>query len=73
MPTNTRKLKARMVECGVSASELSRILGISRQAFSMKLNNRSDFRATEIQVISDRLGIVDVTPYFFCGKISQNG
>lgn len=73
MPTNTRKLKAKMVECGVSASELSQIIGISRQSFSMKLNNKADFRATEIKTICDVLRIDDVTPYFFCGTNSQNG
>ena len=73
MPTNTRKLKAKMVECGITASQMSQIIGISRQAFSHKLNNKADFRATEIMTICDKLGIEDVAPYFFCGADSQNG
>ena len=73
MPTNTRKLIAKMVECGVTSSQLSKIIGISRQAFSNKLNNKADFRATEIMTICGKLGIDDVTPYFFCCENSQNG
>lgn len=73
MPTNTRKLKAKMVENGVTAADLADIIGISRQALSMKLNNKTDFRAREISLICDALKIEDVDSYFFCREKSQNG
>ena len=73
MPTNTRKLKARMMECGKTSSDIADLIGISRQAFSLKLNNKSDFRATEIKAICSALEIDDVDPYFFCRENSQNG
>lgn len=73
MPTNTNKLKARMVECGKTSTEIADLIGISRQSLSLKLNNRYDFRATEIAAICDALKINDVSSYFFCTENSQNG
>ncbi len=64
--TDTKKLKARMVELGFTAAQIADMLGISRQSFSLKLNNKVEFKASEITKISDVLSIKDKGPYFFC-------
>ena len=73
MPTNTRKLKARIVECGFTIGTLAEKIGLSRQSLTMKMHNKVDFRATEINRICDCLQIDDVASYFFCRENSQNG
>lgn len=55
-----------MVELGFTAAQIADMLGISRQSFSLKLNNKVEFKASEITKISDVLSINDKGPYFFC-------
>ncbi len=73
MPTNTALLKAKIVECGLTQEQVAQQLGISYQALSNKINNKVDFKASEIQLISKILKITDYEPYFFCTQNSQNG
>ena len=44
--TATNKLKAKMVEAGITQAELAKILGISYQAMNYKINNRSEFKVS---------------------------
>lgn len=55
--TDTSKLKAVIENKGIKCSFLADKLGISRQAFSNKLNNKTPFKATEIKIICDTLDI----------------
>lgn len=47
--TDVEALKRLMKENGKSQAELSAELGISNQRLANKLNNREEFRASEIQ------------------------
>ena len=47
--TDAEALKRLMKENGKSQAELSAELGISNQRLANKLNNREEFRASEIQ------------------------
>ncbi len=47
--TDVESLKRLMKENGKSQTELSAELGISDQRLTNKLNNREEFRASEIQ------------------------
>ncbi len=47
--TDVESLKRLMKENGKSQTELSAELGISDQRLANKLNNREEFRASEIQ------------------------
>ena len=47
--TNTLKLKAVMVEKGVTNEMLAGAIGISPQSFSKKLNNHVQFKSREIE------------------------
>lgn len=55
--TATNVLKAKMVECGVTQKVIAEALGISHQGLQNKLNNKTEFKASEIKTISKMLGI----------------
>ena len=71
--TATNKLKSKLIECGFTQTTIARMLNISYQAFNNKLNNKLDFKASEIDALCEILGIEDKDAYFFCGSNSQNG
>ena len=66
MPTNTNLLRAKIVEKGFTQSKIARLIGISYQSFSNKINNKADFKASEIQAVCDILSIKEKDKYFFC-------
>ncbi len=49
--TNTPKLKAIMVEKGYTQADLAKLLNISEQTMNYKINNRREFKASEIQML----------------------
>lgn len=63
--TNTNKLKGRMKEYSYNQTKMAKELGISLQNFNSKLNGKIDFKASEIQKISNLLFINDKDEYFF--------
>ncbi len=65
MPTNTRLLKGRIVEKGLTDGQVAQAIGVSRQTFSKKVNNLVDFKASEILALCDLLGIEEKDRYFF--------
>lgn len=68
--TNTRKLKALMVEHGFTQSELAMCLGISTHSLNRKINNKCEFKASEISNLIVLLLIDDVNTIFFDTKVS---
>lgn len=46
--TNTLKLRALLIENGYTNSTIAERLGISKQSFCMKINNKREFKITEI-------------------------
>lgn len=53
--TNKQLLRAEMIANGLSSEDLADELGISRQSFSYKLNNKRPFTSNEISVIAHML------------------
>lgn len=64
--TNTLKLKALMVEKGFTQEQLAKKLGISEQSLNYKINNKREFKASEIQALTKILDVQDVDSIFFC-------
>lgn len=60
-------LLGRMRKCGETQETVAEKLKISACSLNQKLNNKSDFKQTEIYSMSDILGIplADVQDYFF--------
>lgn len=71
--TSTNKVKAKMLELGITQTYIADSLGISYQALSNKLHNKTEFKASEIKKMCSILDIADKDAYFFCENISQNG
>lgn len=54
---NKKRLKLIMNLHGDTCATLAEYLGITRATLSLKLNNKSDFKATEINKIIDKYGL----------------
>lgn len=73
--TNTLKLRALLVEKGLTNEEIAKMLGISKQSFSMKINNVREFRISEICKLSNLLKITnpnDLISIFFAKRVELN-
>lgn len=55
--TNTEMLKSAIDRKGLKQGYVAERLGITRQGFLKKLNNESEFKANEIQILHDLLGL----------------
>lgn len=66
---NINKLKAKIVEEGMTQEKLATKLGISVQALNAKLNKRSSFTIEEAQMITKVLNIDNPGEIFFVHKI----
>ncbi len=64
--TNTKLLKAKIVENGYTQTQLAQQMGISYQTLNSKINNKIEFKASEIDTICKLLKIVDMDEIFFC-------
>lgn len=53
--TNTEELREHIVSSGVSITFLAEKLGITRECFYKKLNNATEFKASEIMKCSQLL------------------
>ncbi len=71
--TSTNLLKAKMAEKGYNQSQIAELLGITYQSFNRKLNNKVEFKASEINKLCEILDITAINAYFFCNSNSQNG
>lgn len=73
--TNTLKLRALLVENNLTNEEIAKKLGISKQSFSMKINNKREFRVSEINKLSALLNLSnpsDIMTIFFANRVELN-
>ena len=63
--TNTRLLKAKIIEIGKTYGELAAAVGICETSLRNKINDKSPFKATEIATLCHELNIGDKDKYFF--------
>ena len=57
----------------VISKEVAEKIGISLQSLSYKINNKIEFRASEMERLCNLLNITDKDSYFFYSSNSQNG
>lgn len=69
--TNTAKLKAKIVEKGMVQEEIAQALGMTIATFNYKVNNKSEFKASEIKKLGEILHITaeEVNIIFFADKV----
>ncbi len=73
--TNTLKLRALLVENNLTNEDIAKKLGISKQSFSMKINNKREFKASEINKLSALLNLsnsCDIITIFFANRVELN-
>lgn len=63
--TATNELRALIAKNGYTQGYIARKLGISPQSFSYKVNNKVEFKASEIEALCDLLYISDKDSIFF--------
>jgi len=65
--TNTVELKKAIRESGIKLNYLAKKMGITRTSLSMKINNTSAFKAGEMYLLSEIIGLSDTQakPIFF--------
>lgn len=66
--TDTKKLRAIIVERGMTQSELAEKLDISLSAFNFKVNNKRPFNSDEMFKLCEILHIEDPKPIFFANQ-----
>lgn len=57
--TNTAKLKAVIVEKGMLQEQVAMQLGMTSATFNYKVNNKTEFKASEIKKLSEILKLTD--------------
>lgn len=64
---NTNRLKAKIVEHGLTQLEVAKLLDISQATLSLKLNNARPMDLDEAEKLSEILGIMpeEFCSYFF--------
>lgn len=63
---NEKLLKAKILEKGIEKKVIAENLGISPTSLNYKLNNKTEFKGSEIQLLSQILGISkEKDKYFF--------
>lgn len=73
--TNTLKLRALLIENNLTNEDMSKKLGISKQSFSMKINNKREFKTSEIYKLVCLLNItnsIDIMNIFFANCVELN-
>lgn len=69
---NFNKLKIRIKDKEYTQAKLGKILGISKTQFNLRINNRIDFKSSEISIIADILDIRnEIEEYFFAEKVKK--
>ena len=69
--TDTEKLNDAILESGIKISAIANKLGISREGFYKKLNNETEFKASEISAMQRILGLTNKKrdEIFFASKV----
>ena len=69
--TNTLKLRALMLEKGFTQGQLAKLLEISEQSLNYKINNKREFKASEIKTLVNLLHIPmeEVDRIFFAADV----
>ena len=66
--TNTNELKAAIMRKGLTIKSLAAQMGISTGTLSRKINGKREFRASEMLILAEVLGLTgeEINYIFFC-------
>lgn len=63
--TNTVELEVAIVRAGLTKREVAKRLGLSEMGLYKKINNITEFKASEIKALIEMLSIRDMEKIFF--------
>lgn len=63
--TNTVELEILIKRSGLTKKEVAKRLGLSDMGFYKKINNITEFKASEIMILAELLGIENMDEIFF--------
>ena len=63
--TNTVELEVAIVRAGLTKREVAKRLGLSEMGLYKKINNITEFKASEIEALIEMLSIRDMEKIFF--------
>lgn len=67
---DTKRIQAAMRYKGYTLKTLSKPMGITPTTLFNKIHNKSEFTASEILFLCDKLGIRDKNEYFFVHNVN---
>lgn len=69
--TNTLKLKAVILEKGFTQEQIAEMLEMTSATFNYKVNNKSEFKASEIKKLSEILQLTpdEINAIFFAKEV----
>ena len=67
--TDTLELELAIKKAGLTKRELAQKLGLSEMGFYKKINNITEFKASELEALIRILHIEDVGKIFFSNKV----
>lgn len=67
------RLKGRIRECGFADKDIARLLGLTPQTFSSKLNGKADWNVSEMWKICEILNIPVTDMHEFFALSHENG
>ena len=67
--TDTRKLNAYVTMSGLSRVDVANRMGLSLNSLGLKINNKVEFKASEIYKLCNILGITDKDSIFFVEEV----
>lgn len=69
--TNTAKLKAKIIEKGLLQEAVAMQLGMTSATFNYKVNNKTEFKASEIRLLIAILSLTsdEVVTIFFADNV----
>lgn len=69
--THSAKLKGKIVESGLNQTWIAEQLGMTLATFNYKVNNKTEFKASEIKKLAEILHLTanEVNEIFFADKV----
>ena len=67
--TNKEELEIAILRAGLTKHEVAKKLGLSDMGFYKKLNNQTEFKASEIAALQKMLHIQSINEIFFAEKV----
>ena len=67
--TNTTELEVAILRAGITKKEIAKRLGLSEMGLYKKINNITEFKASEIKALAEMLQITDIEAIFFANNV----